>query len=423
MSIAILASVIFILGYIGITLEHKTHINKSAFALITGTVLWALVGLTSPHSIDEHIVEAGFDIFSITIFLLGAMSLVEILIHYRLFDIIRDKLLTFNVSLKAQFILVSILAFFLSAIIDNMTATIVLIQIARKFFWKENLLVAAVAIVISANAGGAFSPIGDVTTIMLWIAGKFSAVDIILKGFLPAVALTVVSTTLLSFKIKKEDSISSEKIEPSAKLTRGEKTVIVFAMFSFLLPILAKTFHLPPVIGILFGVGITWLVVDSLKGVSTCRTHLTASIENLVQKTDIASIKFFVGILLAVSALSALGVLEYVSHFIYGDGNGMGHIIFGNIIIGIVSSVLDNIPLTAIAIDILKTTDTNLWILLALTVGTGGSLLPIGSAAGVIAMGMVKELSFKNYVRIGFIPALLGFIVAIGVWGLQTFLF
>jgi len=422
MTIGIIASIIFILGYIGITLEHKTHINKSAFALITGTLLWVLVGLTNPHAIDEHIIEAGFDIFSITIFLLGAMSLVEILIHYRLFDIIRDKLLSFNVSIKKQFIILSILAFFLSGIIDNLTTTIVLIQIARKFFWKENLLVAAVSIVIAANAGGAFSPIGDVTTIMLWIAGKFSASEIILKGFLPVVVLATISTFLLSFKIKKEDTIS-EEIKVSEPMTSGEKVVITAALFSFLLPILAKTVHLPPVMGILLGVGVTWFIVDLLKGVSTCRTHLTASIENLVQKTDISSIKFFIGILLAVSALSALGILEYVSHVIYGETGEVMRIISGNIIIGLISSILDNIPLTAIAIDILETTDTDLWILLALSVGTGGSLLPIGSASGVIAMGLIKDLTFKEYIRIGFIPAFVAFCFAVLVWAAQTFLF
>jgi Na+/H+ antiporter NhaD/arsenite permease-like protein len=179
--------------------------------------------------------------------------------------------------------------------------------------------------------------------------------------------------------------------------------------------------HVPPVIGILFGVGLTWMVVDIVKSRSNCKTHLTVSIEQLVQKTDIASIKFFVGILLSVSALSTLGVLEYVSTYVYGSVQTTVAVIRGNIIIGLVSAVLDNIPLTAIAIDMLKTTSVQHWVLLALTVGTGGSLLPIGSAAGVVAMGMLRELTFSKYVRIGFLPALISFFVGIGVWGLQTF--
>lgn len=297
-----------------------------------------------------------------------------------------------------------------------MTATIVLIQIARRFFWKQNLLVMAVAIVILANAGGVFSPIGDVTTIMIWISGKFSAYEILVQGFLPSLIIGIVATLLLVRKIKPEDSIK-EKVLPAESLTRGEKIVIGTAMFSFLLPILAKMVNLPPVIGILFGVGLTWIVVDLMKGVSRCRTHLTASIENLVQKTDIASINFFVGILLSVSALSTLGVLDYLSGFIYGGAQSFTGIVTGNILIGLISSILDNIPLTAIAIDILNTTNVSLWVLLAITVGVGGSLLPVGSASGVVAMGILKELSFKEYVKIGFMPALISFAVGVIFWG------
>jgi Na+/H+ antiporter NhaD/arsenite permease-like protein len=417
---AIIGLVIFILGYVGITLEHKVHVNKAAFALLSGTILWVLIGIVSPTTIHEHIVHAGFDIFEVTLFLLGAMSLVEILIHYRIFDIIRDRILAKNLSLKAQFFVITGLAFVVSAFIANMVATIILIQIARRFFWGKNLLVASVAIVFATNAGGAFSPIGDVTSIMLWIAGKFSSAEILIEGFLPALCIGIVSTLLLSRKITSEDTIHA-KSEPEEHLTRGELIIVLCATFSFLLPIIAKMLGVPPVIGMLFGVGFTWLVVDLVKGVSSCRTHLTASIENLVQKTDIASIKFFVGILLAVSALSALGVLDYISQFIYGSVQTTPSIIWGNILIGLISALLDNIPLTAIAIDILHTTNTSLWVLLSLTVGTGGSLLPIGSAAGVVAMGMLKELTFKEYVRIGFVPALVSFFVGVGVWGLQAF--
>lgn len=421
-TIGIIALVIFLLGYVGITLEHKTHINKAAFALLTGTLLWVLVGFVKPVGIDDHIIEAGFDIFSVTIFLLGAMSLVEILIHYRLFDIIRDKLTAYQLSHRAQFFLLSSIAFTVSIFIANMIATIVLIQIARRFFWGRNLLVAAVSIVFATNAGGAFSPIGDVTSIMLWIAGKFSVAEIITQGFLPSLAIAVVATLMLSRGITEEIS-TREATVPEEPLTRGELLIVISVLFAFLLPIIAKMLGLPPVVGILFGVGFTWVIVDLMKGMSRCRTHLTASIESMVQKADIASIKFFIGILLAVSALSTLGVLEYISHFIYGEAQTVTSIIIGNVVIGMVSALLDNIPLTAIAIDILHTTNVSLWVLLSITVGTGGSLLPIGSAAGVVALGMLKELTFKEYVRIGFMPALVSFLVGVGVWGLQTFSF
>jgi len=417
---AIIGLSIFLLGYVGITLEHKINVNKAAFALLSGTILWVLVGIVSPTKIDEHIIEAGFDIFGVTLFLLGAMALVEILIHYRIFDIIRDRILARNLSLRAQFFMIIGLAFTSSIFIANMVATIIMIQIARRFFWGQNLLVAAIAIVFATNAGGAFSPIGDVTTIMLWIAGKFSSAEILIQGFLPALVIGIISTLMLSRKIVIEETIRPQVV-PEEHLTRGETVIVISAMLSFLLPVVAKMLNLPPVIGILFGVGFTWAVVDIVKGVSRCRTHLTASIENLVQKTDIASIKFFVGILLAVSALSTLGVLEYISQFIYGSSQTTVSIISGNILIGVISALLDNIPLTAIAIDILHTSNTSLWVLLSIAVGTGGSLLPIGSAAGVVAMGMIKELTFKQYVRIGFVPAMLSFLAGVGVWGLQVF--
>lgn len=420
--IEIIALIIFVIGYAGIAMEHSAHINKSAFALITGTAIWALVSFYDHHIIDHHIMETGYDIFGIVVFLLAAMALVEILVHYGLFDLIRSRLSKFNISTRKQFWVITGIVFLFSAVLDNLTATIIAIQIARKFFWGRNLLIAAVGIVIAANAGGAFSPIGDVTTIMLWVAEKFDALTIIGYGFIPSLALFGVSSGLLSRKITDETKVEDSEKE-DFKLTRGKKLVIFTAMISFLFPIVAKAFHLPPVVGILFGVGLTWFVVDMCKKVSYHPTHLTASIDKLVQKTDIASLTFFIGILLAVSGLSALGILDVISGYIYGASQTTSSIIVGNIALGGLSSILDNIPLTAIAIDILKTTDFHLWVLLALCVGTGGSLLSIGSAAGVIAMGMVKELSFKEYFKIGFVPALLSFAVAIGVWYVEWMIF
>lgn len=418
--IGAVALAIFVLGYVGITFEHICKVNKAAFALLSGTVLWILIGMLQPHMLDEHIIEAGFDIFGVTIFLLGAMALVEILIHYRIFDIIRDRIMAHRLSMRGQFYVMATIGFGLSVFVANMVATIIMIQIARRFFWGKNLLVAAVGIVLTTNAAGAFSPIGDVTTIMLWIAGKFSVGELVLQAALPALAIALVATLMLSRHIQNELSTHPEVV-PEERLTRGEALIILTACISFLFPVVANMAHVPPVIGMLFGVGLTWLVVDIVRSRSRCRTHLTVSIEHLVQKTDIASIKFFVGILLSVSALSTLGVLEYISTYVYGTVQTTAAVIRGNIIIGLVSALLDNIPLTAIAIDMLKTTTVSHWTLLALTVGTGGSLLPIGSAAGVVAMGMLRELTFSTYVRIAFLPALISFFVGVGVWGLQTF--
>ena len=419
------ASIIFILGYLGIATEHKTHINKAAIALVMAGVLWAITALVVPHEIEEALAETGSEIFGITVFLLAAMSLVEILIHYRLFDIIRAKIVERGFTLEQQFLALSAMTFVLSGIVDNLTATIIAIQIARKFFWGRNLLVMAVAIVIAANAGGAFSPVGDVTTIMIWIAGKFTAFEILSKGFLPALVIGLVATGLLIRKIDSSEKRmeGGEEIQTvAAPLSRSEVVITVAALGSFFLPMVAKFIHLPPVIGILFGLGVTWTLVEAFRHVSAQRSHMTATIESLIQKTDIASIKFFVGILLAVSALHTLGVLAYFSQLIYGADQSFMNVVFGNIILGLVSPILDNIPLTAIALSVLDVADPNLWVLLALTVGTGGSLLSIGSAAGVVAMGMLKKLTFGEYFKIGFVPALLSFAAGIGVWAIEIWL-
>lgn len=419
----LLASIIFILGYIGIALEHKLKISKSALALITGAILWLIVALQGGEYFRQHIFHSGAEIFEIIVFLLAAMSLVEILVHYKFFDLIRGKLFALGLDNKKQFLIISVMAFFLSAIIDNLTCTIVMVQIARRFFKEENLLLAVAGIIIAANAGGAFSPIGDVTTIMLWLGDKFGTLEIVAKGFLPALTLYLVAILLIWKKITNA-GMDDETKEIVTKLGRSEKTIIGLVFASFALPILMNLlFNLPPYLGLLIGLGGVWIAVDILKQIRPKPTHLTASIEKLIKQTDIPSLKFFIGILLAVGALHSLGILEQVSQQLYGHNPGIERFIIGNISIGMISAILDNVPLAAISMQILHTDITSLWILLALTLGTGGSLLVIGSAAGVIAMGMIKELNFIKYLQIAFVPALLGFIAGIGVWLIQYFVF
>jgi len=412
----IIAAAVFLIGYAGIATEHRLHINKAAWALITGGVLWVLVALSHTPHMEELLMETGHEIFSLVVFLLAAMSLVEILISCGIFDALRTKMLEYKLTNKKQFLIILTTVFFLSAVVDNLTATIIMIQIARKFFKGENLLIAAAGIVLAANAGGAFSPIGDVTTIMLWIAGKFTALEVMVSAFLPSIAIGIVAYLMLVHKV--DDSIEDDTPQntPRRTFSLGKKIIIFSASISFVFPVLFKLMHLPPVIGILTGLGLTWLLVELFAHNGSPDSKLTETMECLIQKTDITSIKFFIGILLAVSALSALGVLEIVSGYIYGAEQVTERVIIGNVIIGAISSILDNIPLTAITIDILDTTNTHLWILLAICVGTGGSLLSIGSAAGVVAMGLVKELTFKKYFQIAFIPALVSFLTGVVVW-------
>lgn len=418
-----IAAGLFILGYALITLEQKFSTHKSAIALILSGVLWVLVALQLRHHTDEvrHAVEhAGTEIFGIVVFLLAAMALVEILVHYRLFDLIRAKLIKLNMSDKQQFLLILTLTFFFSGILDNIAITIAMLQIARRFFTGRNLLVAAGGIVIAANAGGAWSPIGDVTTVLLWLAEKFTALEIMMYGFLPSFALFIASTALLYRKLDDTSFLKREEGD-TIQLSRGEKLIICTALGSFLLPLVMNFVGLPPYMGLLFGLGITWAMVELAKShnVRQRQTHMTANIEKLFESVDLASIKYIIGILLSVAALSALGVLSYISSVALGQHPDEARVIIMNIGLGLLSTVVDNTSLVVMAIDIFPVDNPELWALTAVAAGTGGSALIISSAAGVVAMGSLKELSFQKYLKIATVPALVGFAVAMVVWYLQ----
>lgn len=411
----IISLIIFLAGYLVISQEHILKISKTAISLLLGAVLWLLVALNGQNNINHALVESASEIFGLVIFLLSAMTLVEILTHYGLFDVIYTKLTRMKLKDKSQFIILTFLAFVFSSFLDNLTTTIVFLQISSRFFRGKNLLRASAAIVIASNAGGAFSPIGDVTTTLLWLSGKFTPFMIISQGFLPSLSVFLVSTYFLSQHITTD---TKDIVDRPIRIGRIEWFIISLCLASFLLPLMMTSLHLPPYMGLLFGLGIVWFVVDIIKHRLPERTSLMLSIEKFFQKTDIASLYFFIGILLSISALGHIGVLEDISKSLFSSSNTNG-IILGNIAIGALSAVFDNIPLTAAAIDIIKTTDQQLWVLLAFTVGVGGSILSIGSAPGIIAMSMIKELTFASYLKIATIPAILAYTVGIIVWFIQ----
>lgn len=420
------ASVVFVVGYILITLEHHYKINKSITATAIAAILWGGIALSGAdhHLVEEAIHHLSGETFSLIVFLLAAMTLVEVLVHYRFFDLLRVKLFALGLNDTKQLILISTITFFLSAVIDNLTTTIVMVQIARRFFKGRNLLVAASAIVVAANAGGAFSPVGDVTTIMLWLAGKFTAMEIIIWGFLPSFSILLVSTYFFAKEIKGDTVDDKPVTNETVTLSTSEKVVIGAAFASFALPPLAHLVGLPPFMGLLFGVGMVGLIVGWFaNGQSKQDSHLSMDIEKLVGKVDMTSLLFFIGILFAVGALGFIGILDTISNGLFGENPESSRLIAGSILLGAFSAIFDNIPLTAAAIDILQTTDFRIWVLLAICVGTGGSMLIIGSAAGVVAMGMVKELTFKEFIKIATVPAALGYVAAIAVWYLQYLLF
>lgn len=420
-----IAITIFVLGYILITLEHRSKLNKSITAAAVGALLWILIGLhEESHAVESAIHAISAETFALVVFLLSAMTLVEILLHYRFFDLLRAHLFRLGLKDSGQLWLMAGLAFVLSAIIDNLTTTIVMVQIARRFFGGKNLLLVVGAIVVSANAGGAFSPIGDVTTIMIWLAGKFTAGEIVAWGFLPSLAIALTSTWCIARKVRRDTKDEKPTRAESLALSRSEWVVISSAFISFTFPLIAHLIGLPPFMGLLFGVGLVGGIIGLFaNGRGKKDTHLSMDIQHLMSRVDMASLLFFIGILFAVGALGHLGILDAISHTVFGEHANLTRLVSGSVFLGIFSAIVDNIPLTAAALDILNTTDSGIWALLALSVGTGGSLLVIGSAAGVVAMGMVKELTFKAYAQLITLPATLGYGAGILVWYIQYALF
>lgn len=414
---------VFILGYLCIALEHKIHVNKSGVALALGGSLWLFISILENDraEISRKLMESGGEIFGIVVFLLSAMTIVELLVHCQLFTWIREKLVNRNISQVKLFWLLGLITFVVSAFLDNLTTTLIMIQIGRNIYKdsdNDNFLIFVANTVIAANAGGVASPIGDVTTIMLWLANKFNAIEVVLIGIMPAIVAWIVPQYFLTNKIK--SSVNSRS--PITSNTHSEMevvpcwSIIYVALFSFLLPVIFNLVGLPPFLGLLLGLGILWICMD-VKARNGHPDHTAGRIVHIIQKTDISTLKFFIGILLAVSALSHIGLLTSLNDFIFGSSVDMTRLIVGNTILGLVSSVLDNVPLVAAAIQMFtQDVPVSVWVLLALTAGTGGSLLVIGSAAGVAAMGQVKGLHFNYYLKNATLPALLGYVCSILVW-------
>ncbi len=427
--IAGLSILVFVASYTFITLEHKLKTNKSAIALTCAGILWLLSALSNTN--EEHfkhsLVTAGNEVFGLIVFLLCAMTLVEVMVHLKLFDYLQTKIDVMGLTYIQQFWITSILTFFLSAFLDNLTVTIIMIQIAKNFYKGKSIIPVAAGIVIAANSGGAWSPVGDITTIMLWLAEKFTAAEVVIYTIIPSIVLNLIATYMISKHISKEDFVEEYTRERVTGLPRNNVIIVAAAFLSFTFPIFMNIVGLPPYLGLAFGLGIVWTLFELLhnKGNNHSHeeTHLEVKIENLLQKTDISSLKFFIGILLSVAALESMGILETISHFVFGQDPTFTKLVYGNIFMGLFSAIVDNVPLAALSINMLEITDPILWTLTALSVGTGGSSLVIGSAAGVIAMGMVKELTFDNYLKVAAIPALVGFFAAIGVWLIQYYLF
>ena len=435
----LLMAIIFILGYIAIALEHNIHIDKSAPALLIGVLCWTLlvVGADSilveqvaghgdiSHYINHQLSEHLSEISSILFFLLGAMTIVELIDSYGGFSIITDKIKTTH-KVKLIWIL-SILTFFLSAALDNLTTSIVMAALLRKLIDdKEDLWFFAGIIVIAANAGGAWSPIGDVTTIMLWIGGQVSAQNIVVQLFLPSLVALLVPLCIVSFMLK--GNIMRPKVlageHHQVTVNDFEKQLIFFLGVGSLLfvPVFKTLTHLPPFMGILFGLGVLWLVTEVLNHKKT-EAKEKLSIVNVLTKIDVPSVLFFLGILLAVAALQTAGHLTQLASLLETT---FGNIYIINIFIGLLSSIVDNVPLVAGAMGMYSLDvypmDNMFWELLAYCAGTGGSALIIGSAAGVAIMGILK-IDFIWYMKKISWLAIIGYFSGVLTFYLQAQLF
>jgi Na+/H+ antiporter NhaD/arsenite permease-like protein len=415
--------IIFILGYLLIAFEHPIKINKSATAIVTGVLCWTVYAMSSSESVENithQLAEHFGEIAAILFFLLGAMTIVELVDAYQGFRIITDRIKTRNP--KTLLWVICWVTFFLSALLDNLTTAIVMVSLVRKLVPNKNMrLFFAGMIVIAANAGGAWSPIGDVTTTMLWIGGQISAANIIKTLILPSMICMVIPLLYLQFTLKGElghASIHQPDHDGSYALhahqpknIKGSKAMLFLGIAGLIsVPIFKTVTHLPPYLGMLLALGVLWIVSELINPHMDEAEKKPYTAAGALTRIDVPSVLFFLGILLAVAALDAMEILQHFAAYLdttFGDNR----IIIT--LIGILSSIVDNVPLVAASMGMYNMetyyTDHMIWEYLAYCAGTGGSILIIGSAAGVAVMGMEK-IDFIWYLKRISLLAFLGYI-------------
>lgn len=407
---------VFAIGYLAIIFEYYIKVNKTASALLMATVSWGILFGSSGENIQQNLYMLGehvSDVSQIIFFLLGAMTLVEVIDSHKGFKIITDVINTR--SKKKMLWLIAFVAFFLSAMLDNLTTTIVMVSLLRKLVpdAKERLLLGSM-VVIAANAGGAWTPIGDVTTTMLWINGQVTTIPIMKALFLPSLFSMIVTVLILGLKIKGNypkllEANQEYRAEPGAKL-------VFFSGLGALIcvPIFKGVTGLPPFMGMLIGLGGLWLITDILHQRYENRHHLR--VPHVLTKIDTSGVLFFLGILLSINALETVGILKNLALFL---GEHIENLAVIATSIGIVSAIVDNVPLVAATMGMydLQTypPDSAIWQMIAYCAGTGGSILIIGSAAGVALMGMEK-VDFVWYMRKISITALCGYLAGMAMY-------
>jgi Na+/H+ antiporter NhaD/arsenite permease-like protein len=410
---------VFVIAYAAIAFEHPLKINKSVPALIGAGVLWAIYAVSAGH-VNEQLNETLSSTAQIIFFLMGAMAIVEVVDAHDGFEVITDRIKT--TRLVTLLWLVGLVTFFLSAALDNLTTTIVMISVIRKLLaQRDDRLFFAGIIVISANAGGAWSPIGDVTTTMLWIGGQITALRIMEGLFIPSLVNMVVPLLVISYLLrgKRVDSpAKSEARDGDYQTTPFERNLMFYAGIGILcaVPVFKTLTHLPPFMGILFGLGLLWLVGELVHRNKSEEQKQHLTLVAALQRIDMPSLVFFTGILLAIATLEHTHILAALAQWL---DKTMGNQAFIVTLIGMASAVVDNVPLVAASMGMYPLQqfppDSFIWEYMAYAAGTGGSILIIGSAAGVAAMGLEK-IEFFWYVKKISLLALLGYFSGAAVY-------
>lgn len=412
---------VFVLGYAAIAFEHPLRLNKAASALITGVLTWTIYILQSDsgETVSRELLHNMGEIASILFFLLGAMTIVALIDSHNGFDFITEKI---NTSSKQKLLwLVTIITFFLSALLDNLTTAIVMTSLCAKLLpHKEDRLWFAGMIIIAANAGGAWSPLGDVTTTMLWLGKQITAMNIIKELILPSIAVCLLPACFIALRFRGK-KINTVIMTDRTRKEKTEGKIILFSGIGFLLfvPVFKTITHLPPFMGILLALGLMWIITTIIHKGKETGIAQKYTVTKALQKVDTPSILFFLGILLAVSALQSYGILKDTAAWL--NGSLKNDYLIGTAL-GLLSALIDNVPLVAATQGMydLNTypTDHHFWEFLALTTGTGGSTIIIGSAAGVAAMG-IQQINFMWYLKKISWLALIGFVAGIAVFLLQ----
>lgn len=440
--IAILLTV-FIIGYVLIASEHVLGVNKATFALIMCAVLWSVYAMLGhdPNLSEDMIVALG-DTCEIVVFLIGAMTIVELIDRYGGFHILVEKI--HAKSKRRMLWVLAFVAFFLSSILDNMTTTIIMVMMLRRMLsnQRERWTFGCV-IVLAANAGGAWSPIGDITTIMLWMKNYVTSVSLIANLIIPSLVSVIIPTAIATTMIANEpmEELNEQDSRSGYKMSEHHHGLSVLILICgvaglIFVPIFKSITHLPPYMGILLSLGVLWLLTELIVHYYQLDGKIEGRISQVIGSIDMSTILFFLGILMAVSALGQAGILSDLAHWLNDQFHEV-YIISG--IIGVLSSIVDNVPLVAACMDMypvatdamiqasadpaytaLFVEDGLFWHLLTFCAGVGGSLLIIGSAAGVVAMG-IEKIPFMWYVKRITWLAFIGYVAGIATIWIETF--